>query len=318
MKLYEKSLKKLISGACYYKMDGAYLYPYHFSEAQLEHFKQRDDFWYSRALLQAGIKIELVTDSEKLGMEYYSYAVYSAIDGINVCVNDVAVYTHNPGKPGKGSFECTLPKGEKRVTVYLPIDAPVGIKSLYVDGKYKAAKERKTKLLAIGDSITQGYGAGVGYATYVNSLYRKTGYEILCQGIGGYRYEKGSVMPIDGYKPDKIMVALGTNYYNDPAYDYEKCIEEFYEALHSVYGDTPVLTVTPIWRYDEGFDEGRLMLVSEKIKSVCSKYSNITVLDGYYLVPHIEECYLDPVHPNAYGNEHMAQGIFSFMKKIKF
>jgi lysophospholipase L1-like esterase len=35
-------------------------------------------------------------------------------------------------------------------------------------------------------------------------------------------------------------------------------------------------------------------------------------------VPHIEECFIDSLHPNAYGCELMAQGIADFMKKIKF
>ncbi len=318
MKLSCNSLKKLIRGACFYREEGGYLYPHHYSEKQIEHFKERYDFWYTRALLQAGIKIELITDSKKLSLEYYSSEVYSQDNSIDVYADDIGVWVHHIEKAGRGAFECDLPDGEKTVTLYLPIDAPVGIKSLTIDGRYRAPKCRKTKLLAIGDSITQGYGAGIAGSTYINSLYRKTGYDILCQGIGGYRYEKGSIMEIDGYRPDKILVALGTNYHEDVSYDYEKHIEEFYDALNKTYGSIPILAITPIWRFDKGHSPERLRLVIEKIKSECAKYPNINVLDGARLVSHIQECYLDCVHPNAYGSELMAQGIYEFMKKIKF
>ena len=318
MKLTCTSIKKLVNGACHSREENGYTYFYHFSEKQLEHFEKRYQFWYERALLQTGIKIELITDSESLSLDYYSPSVYSGDNSIDVYVNDMAVYVHHIEKSGKGKLECVLPCGKKTVTVYLPIDVPVGIKSITVDGTYKSVRSRRAKLLAIGDSITQGYGAGIAGSTYINSLYRKTGYDILCQGIGGYRYEKGSVMPIDGYIPDKILVALGTNYYDDETYDYATNIEEFYETLHSVYGDTPVLTVTPVYRFDEAFKPERFQKVVEKIKSVCAKYPNIKVLCGWNLIYHISECYLDPVHPNAYGSELMAQGISDFMKKIRF
>ncbi len=316
MKLSAKTLKRLISGACYFEEKNGYMYPYHHTEAQIAYFKERLDFWYERSILQAGIKIELITDSESIELDYYA-SCYSGSDTIDVYVNHLATGVHYlEGGRGKAIFK--LEKGEKRVTLYLPIDTVIGLKSLTVDGKWKAARPRKRKLLAIGDSITQGYGAKLAGSTYINSLYRKTDFEILNQGIGGFRYEKGSVMPIDNFKPDRILVALGTNYHEDMTYDYERCIEEFYESLYEVYGDTPVISVTPIYRFDPTHNPERLKLVIEKIKDVCSKYSNIKVIDGLSLVPHIPECFLDYVHPNAYGSELMAEGIYKFMKEIKF
>ena len=237
---------------------------------------------------------------------------------MDIYVDDVAHLVHRLTNGGKSHFECILPSGNKKVTVYFPTDAMIGVKNFTVDGKYKSMKDRKLKLLAIGDSITQGYGAFMSGASYINTLYRKTEFDIMAQGIGGYRYEKGSVTPIDGYTPDRILTALGTNYHNDPAYDYEKNIEEFYAELHDTYGNTPVLSVTPIWRGDENLDKERFFKVVDKIYEVCAKYPNITVLDGFTLVPHINECFIDSLHPNAYGCELMAQGISDFMKKIKF
>ena len=317
MKLSAKTLKKLIRGACYFEEKNGYTYPYHHTEAQIEHFRKRLDFWYERSILQAGIKIELVTDSEKMELDYFAPSCYSGSDTVDMYVDGLAMGVHYIAE-GRGKASFDLPKGKKSVTLYLPIDTVIGVKSLTLDGKWRAAKPRKRRLLAIGDSITQGYGAKLAGSTYINSLYRKTDFEILSQGIGGFRYEKGSIMPIDNFKPDRILVALGTNYHEDMTYDYEKCIEEFYESLYDTYGDTPVISVTPIYRFDPTHNPERLKAVTEKIKDVCSKYPHIKVIDGLTLVPHIAECFIDYVHPNAYGSELMAEGIYSFMKKIKF
>ena len=37
--------------------------------------------------------------------------------------------------------------------------------------------------------------------------------------------------------------------------------------------------------------------------NVCSKYSNIKLIDGYTLIPHIEYYFLDLLHPNGLGME---------------
>ena len=48
------------------------------------------------------------------------------------------------------------------------------------------------------------------------------------------------------------------------------------------------------------------------------KYDNITVIDGFDLVPHVHECFCDKVHPNAYGYELMANNLAFIFKEIGF
>ena len=135
MKLSAKTLKKLIRGACYFEEKDGYIYPYHHTEAQIEYFRKRLDFWYERSILQAGIKIELVTDSEKMELDYFAPSCYSGSDTIDIYADNLAVGVHNiTGGKGKASFD--LPKGEKSVTLYLPIDTVIGVKSLTLDGKW--------------------------------------------------------------------------------------------------------------------------------------------------------------------------------------
>lgn len=74
---------------------------------------------------------------------------------------------------------------------------------------------KNEKVLWLGDSITQGYGPLRSSCTYVSVANRILNYDIINQGIGGYIYDKNSLMKMEGYEPDKIIVALGTNQYKD-------------------------------------------------------------------------------------------------------
>ncbi len=82
-----------------------------------------------------------------------------------------------------------------------------------------------------------------------------------------------------------------------------KDIEEYYERLAEVYGDLKVLCITPIWRGDSPDGEPTLIRFCRKLKEICSKYPNIAIVDGFELVPHLPEYFLDNLHPNALGAE---------------
>ena len=44
-------------------------------------------------------------------------------------------------------------------------------------------------------------------------------------------------------------------------------------------------------------------------------YENVKVVDGFDLVPNVDECFADGVHPNAYGSVHLANNIKEILKK---
>ena len=100
-----------------------------------------------------------------------------------------------------GHLEYELPEGDKRVTVYLPADATVVIKDFDIDGGYTPVK-KGMKVLWLGDSITQGFGPLRTSCTYVSVANRLLDYDIINQGIGGYVYDKNSLMKMEGYDYD--------------------------------------------------------------------------------------------------------------------
>ena len=146
------------------------------------------------------------------------------------------------------------------------------------------------KVLWLGDSITQGYGPLRSSNTYVSVANRILNYDIVNQGIGGYIYDKRSLMKMDGYTPDKIIVALGTNQYGDKDMS---VVEEYYETLVGIYGnDIPILCVTPIWRGDSPEGLPTLLDFCDKVKKIAGAYKNVRIIDGMKLVPHFPEYFL--------------------------
>ena len=312
-----KTLKKQIKGACLFEEDGRYLSCFHFTNEQFDYFKAADRGWNMRSHFSCGVRMEFKTDATKLSFGCRIGYAWSDDCTLDVYCDGMAVAVkHFPGD-GKYKVEFDLPAKEKLLTVYFPADCRFEIRDVTINGSYKTTKETGKKLLILGDSLSQGYGTLMAGATYVNTVQRRTGYSILNQAIGGYPYKAESLIPISGFDPDLVLVMLGTNYYNSPKYDYEKEVSCFYEQLHAVYGDRPILSVTPFWRTTDDFDPERNAWCIEVIKSECSKYANITLLEGYKILPHIPDIYRDGCHPNAYGASLLADALVPALKNLK-
>ena len=121
-------------------------------------------------------------------------------------------------------------------------------------------------------------------------------------------------MKMDGYHPDKIIVALGTNQYeSETMVD----VEEYYETLIGIYGnEIPILCISPIWRGDglEKFDIFKRFC--DNIKKIAGSYKNVTVVDGFTLVPNLSEYYLDNLHPNGLGTENYGRNLVEAIHKV--
>ncbi len=300
MKLTNQQLKEIYCGAysiC--ETEDGYLQSFQYTQQQMQYFKESSEFWYDRCKASSAKTLEFRTRATRFSLEYKIIWVGSE-DSIELVVDGLITkiyYVKDLQKEGKVSFE--MPDGEKKVMVYLPADATILIRNCEMNADVFPV-EKKEKVLWLGDSITQGYGPLRSAHTYVSVANRLLNYDIINQGIGGYIYDKNVLVHMEGYSPDKIIVSLGTNQYGTESM---KDIEEFYERLSEVYGDRPVLCITPIWRGDspDGFET--LAKFCQKTKDICSKYSNITVVEGFGLVPHLSEYFLDNLHPNALGSE---------------
>ncbi len=324
MILSNKTVRKFIKGALYFSEERGYLTPFRYTKAQLDFMADEsyDYGWRARAKFSGGIRMELVTDSKNLSFEYKASDIHERSNTIDLFVDGVLYSVYKIEDKLKGKVHFSMPEGSKKITIYFPNESKLDIKRFTIDGKYKAIKDKGENVLIIGDSITQGAGPEIASASYLHSLTRKTGYNILGQGVGGYRYEARDLMKLEGFEPDKIIVFLGTNYcgkecINTCGYDYKTGVEDFYKRLSELYPNTKILSITPLWR-NNNVNMERFKWCIDTIKEECAKYSNISVADGFDLVPNVDECFSDKVHPNAYGSELLATNLYNFIKKIKF
>lgn len=316
MVLTNEELKAIYFGAYEFEeTDDGYLQAFQYSKKQIEYFKGALEMWYERCIASTAKTLEFRTSANKLSFDYkiiwkgspdsFEIMVDGLVSGIKYVKDIMDV----------GTIEWELPEGEKNVVIYLPADATVLIKNFAIDAKIVPAVKGE-KVLWLGDSITQGYGPLRSSNTYVSVANRILNYDIINQGIGGYVYDKNSLMKMEGYNPDKIIVALGTNQYGD---DDMSVVEEYYETLIGIYGkEIPILCITPLWRGDSVDGLPVLMDFCEKVRNIAGQHKNVKIVDGMKMIPHFPEYFLDNLHPNCLGCEIYGRNLVDEIKRIGF
>ena len=309
-------LKNIYFGAYSFEetADG-WLQAFQYTKEQMEYFKGAFDFWYDRCMATTAKTLEFVTEATKFSFDYKFIWTGSEdsfelmIDGL---INNI-IYVKDIEK--EGSIEWELPEGKKNVVVYLPSDATVLIRNFEINADVQRPSKNE-RVLWLGDSITQGFGPLRSGQTYVSVANRILNYDIINQGIGGYIYDKKSLMKMEGYTPDKIIVALGTNQFGAET----MCdVEEYYEVLTGIYGTKiPILCISPLWRGDIPEGIPTLIKFCENVKKIAGSYPNVKVIDGFTLVPHLPEYFLDNLHPNGLGTEVYGRNLVEAIKKIGF
>ena len=248
-----KELQSIYFGAYSFReTEDGWLQAFQYTDEQMAYFSTAFDFWYDRCMATTAKTLEFTTRAQNLSFEY-RFIWTGSQDSFELSLGgQITEIRYVKDLPEEGKLDWQLPEGEKEVVLYLPADATVLIRNFTIDGDVTPAKKNE-KVLWLGDSITQGYGPLRSAQTYVSVANRLLNYDIINQGIGGYVYDKKSLLKMPGYTPDKIIVALGTNQFGCETM---QDVEEYWETLIGLYGtEIPVLCVTPLWRGDvpDGF-----------------------------------------------------------------
>lgn len=316
MRFTNDQLKKYYFGTySFLENEEGYLQAFQYTQAQMDYFEKKDTFFFERCTASTSKTLEFLTEATEISFSYKIVWIGS-LDTFEMTVDGLIsqiYYVKDLKEEGKLSF--TLPKGRKNVVIYLPADATVWVKNFEINDKAEVP-EKKGKLLWLGDSITQGYGPLRTAHTFVSVANRLLNYDVLNQGIGGYVYDKNSLMKMEGYHPDKIIVSLGTNQFGTESM---LDIEEYYERLFEIYGtQIPILCIIPIWRGDLPEQIPILESFCEKLKQIVSRYQNIKIVEGFRLVPHLPEYYLDNLHPNELGAEMYGRNLVLEIERLNF
>lgn len=315
MLLSTAQLKSIYFGALEFaETEDGYLQAFQYTKSQMQYFERVSEFWYDRCMASTAKTLEFTTTATSVSFEY-RFLWKGSEDSVELFIDGEekqVIYVKDLKDEGYINF--TLPQGEKQVLIYLPVDATMLIRNMEINGDFTPAIKGEM-VLWMGDSITQGFGPLRSSQTYVSRANRVLNYDMINQGIGGYIYDKNILTDMNGYRPDKIIISMGTNQFETEDL---QVVEEYYIRLKELYGDTPVLCITPIWRGDKPGMEVIFERFCNGIKEICKKYDNITVVDGFTLVPHSSEYFLDDLHPNARGCEVYAKKLLEVITHGKF
>ena len=290
--------------------------------AQTSAWYALSDILGERSLSTTGIRLDFVTDSKSFsfgsssGKCYELFVDSEFVGAIVPAENDSQKINYSV----KLSDACGKEKNEYRVTVVFPSHNAPGVLT-YVeldDGSYFKHCEYSSKLLFIGDSITQGWNSGRDSLSYA---YRVSAYfdaNSVINGIGGAFYEESTFEKID-FDPDTVIVAYGTNDWNRCGRDPEKILSHacgYMDLLKAAYADKRVFVISPIWRRLSKpearvrFGEYRRAIADE-----AQKHGFIHV-DGSLLVPPVNDLYTDGLHPNGVGFSLFAENLIEIMKEF--
>ena len=318
MQLTKKDIERIAHGALRVEENKqGEICLYRFTEKQMALYERVNTGFFEKSFGTAGVRLEMDTDADTLDLRYHTRPASSRrFYFFDVFVDGVMVkhLGHENIEQAINVLHVDLPAGTHRVCIYFPNLAAAAIQSLTLsDGATFKPVERKMKLLALGDSITQGYDAKFSSQSYANLLADKLGAELVKMGIGGEVFRPELVDAEMNYTPDIVTIAYGTNDWSGQERERtETASAEFYANVRKAFPNAKIFAITPIWRADDHrvtkvgvFEEGR------EIVRAAARAVGATIIEGDGMIPHLTEvCSDEYLHPNDYGFKFYANALY--------
>ena len=330
MKLSFTQICAVTTGAVEISQEADGIHFYRFTREQMTFSQPHLQNIAKNRIATAGVKLSFRTDSRTLGLQvgflpgsvrqYYSLDV--TVNGEFIGALDNFSHLEMPKSHAEQSYELgadsaefLLGEGIKVVCIHLPWSFCAVLRELTLeDGALLEPVIPRKKLLAFGDSITQGYDAQRPSNRYIAKLAQVLDAQEFNKAIGGAITFPELMLKAEPFVPDYIVVAYGTNDWccsTIPRF----CID--YRAslvnLRTHYPDTPIFALTPVWRKsaDKFCAMGVLLDVEERIREIAREFSNVFVIPCFYAIPHEEEYFGDlKLHPNDAGFERYFQAVY--------
>ena len=327
MKLDRTKLNKLIHNVISYDYDEqGSLHFRRFTESQRKSYEAESSDWLKRANASASVTFDFITDSDYLALKFDLYSGSSQNRASFDLYVDGVFYAHKRfDNLNAKLISFALPMGMHRITLYFPWTAETVVNEVHLSvGAVIEELPKRKKVIFLGDSITQGYVTEYTSLTYVNMVATDLDIEAVNQGIGGYYFGINSIdESLALYTPDVITIAYGTNDYSryDDKHDFETNVSKYIAKLISLFPNTKMLAVLPIYRNDENnqtrekyrdytLDDARRILMG-----IYEKYDNVSILieSG---IPRIPDVFVsDYLHPNELGFTFMSKSIGKELQK---
>ena len=331
MKLTFDQIKAITCGTVLIEQTDGGVQFHRFTQAQRDMYelKSKDNF-FKKCFATAGVKLSFRTDSKNLGLKvltketcmrtYMSFDVFVNGSPVGYLDNyaDLEIpKDYSVEKFPLGAYEKVFDLGEgfKTVTVHLPWNTLVILRELTLDeGAAVEPVKPAKKLLAFGDSITQGFDALRPSRRYISQLAEALDAEEINKAIGGECFCPDLAELKDELVPDYITVAYGTNDWSKTSHEFFlKQSRSFFLELRKQYPGAKIYALTPIWRSNEqtlAKTREPFSAIEAGIRAAIADLDNVTVIPGYDLVPHGVEYFGDyGLHPRNEGFDHYFKNI---------
>lgn len=328
-------LKDLFHNILFVEEEDGYLVPYRHTHAQCEYYKNvpYGAIMGEKAYCSAGVTLEFDTDATDVMLLWRHTHGYSRTDKDRGSSLDLYI---NGTLRAQSLIECTrdlpmatafhLGNGHKRVVITLPHTYNFCLKDIVLPegATLTAVPKRARKILFLGDSITQGIGAAFSSTGYAMQAGMQLDCEAVNQSIAAIRFEWDS-LDNNYFMPDLISVAYGTNDWSarDNKAEYDEYASKFFARMNELYPGVPVAVLSPVKRCrgmsDRHPEHPDSYLESElygALTRLCAPYPQMKCIDGWTLMPHTADFFLDGIHPNDLGMTWYANSVVKFIRSL--
>lgn len=324
MKLDLQQLRPAVLGAARVTQDADGIRFFRFTETQEAVYRPVNPDFFQKSLASAGVQICFGTDSTALELALtYSKGSSRPFAVTDVFCNGRRIGGVGPGDRADGAFETrfSLGTGEKEIRIVFPWSSATVLRALELDdGSTFSPRPRQHRMIAFGDSITQGYDAHFPSHSFVSVLAELLCADVRNKGIGGEQFNPALIDPAELREADLVLVAFGSNDWAGmkSAEAIREKVTRFFGTLAECAPQTPVFALTPIWRGDENTLRSDLpfLRVGEIIRERTAPFANVRVIDGYGLVPKDPTLYSpDILHPNDAGNAYYVERLYRVLER---
>lgn len=205
------------------------------------------------------------------------------------------------------------------VCIHLPWGRGCVLRDVVCDGSYLEPVAPRPCLLALGDSITQGFVTDDPSFAWPTLVAARLGLDVLNQGVGGQVFQAASLPgPELAEKvgaPAAVIVMLGENYRFGACREGEvaRDVRDYLSVLDRLlegWGGPRTLVVTPLWHREEAWPthpRSCYPQVAPIISSEVALHPGMLLVDGGHVLDHDPSLLADGNdHPNAAGAERIA------------
>jgi len=322
MNLVEKGIEPYARGVVAVSEDEGGVRLSRMTQPLLDYYAKADGLAI-RSRCNAGVSIEFVTDSPTVDVEFDYLEGARNYYGLDVEVDGVQTFGMRIEEVADTSLALRVVDaggGEmRRVRIFLGPCKEVRLRRVTLaDGATVEATLRPPfRLLALGDSITQGMCALSACSPYPTRLARLIEADLVNQAVGGHVFDPQAVDLESSIDPGLVTVAYGTNDWNGGAGEgIGDIVVAYLERLRASLPDPPIVVISPIWRTDAGESRGGVSFgaFSRQILDSAARVEGVIPVEGAGLVPHQPYYFSDGLHPNDTGFLHYAMNLYRVLR----